>query len=102
MAENPTSGNSYCAVKGGIVSRVGTGSTGLLLGCCLLAAVSGCSFHRTEHGFILRSGRWTLQRDSEIPDLPAKDAADKPEVLPWRNRLKGYHLVPASFMDASP
>jgi hypothetical protein len=67
----------------------------LLLGffaCCLLAAAPGCAFHRTEHGFVLRSGHWTLERNREDPDSRPQVAAEKPELLPWRNRLKGYRL----------
>jgi hypothetical protein len=62
------------------------------LGCCLTAAVPGCSFHHTAHGFVLRSGQWSLERNRESPDPSAKEASDKPEVLPWRSRLKGYRL----------
>jgi hypothetical protein len=57
-----------------------------------LAAISGCSFHRTDHGFIVRSGPWTLERNREPPEVSPQVVADKPEVLPWRSRLKGYRL----------
>jgi hypothetical protein len=65
---------------------------GTVLGCCLLAAATGCSFHRTEHGFILRSGQWTLERNSQPLDAAAAPASEKPELLPWRNRLRGYRF----------
>jgi len=64
----------------------------MIAGCCLLAVASGCSFHRTEHGFILRSGQWSLERNSERPEPAAAAASEKPELLPWRSRLKGYRL----------
>ena len=72
--------------------RWGTQRVGVLLRCCLLVVISGCSFHRTDHGFVLRGGHWTLERNRQSPDLSAPEASDKPESLPWRSRLKGYRL----------
>ena len=63
-----------------------------LLACCLLATAAGCAFHRTEHGFVLRSNHWLLEHNRESLDLPAQAAAEEPETLPWRSRLKGYRL----------
>lgn len=74
----------------------------LLLGCCLMAASAGCSFQRTGRGFILGS-QWSLeyrhvpwlafrsgdavlgQDETSIHD---QQVADKPELLPWRSRLR--------------
>jgi len=68
-----------------------------MIGCCLLAAVAGCSFHRTADGFVLRSSHWTLEHNRDGSGNPAEVAADavekpKPELLPWRSRLQGYRL----------
>ena len=70
--------------------------------CCLLAATTGCNLHRDSHGYVLR-GQWALEC-GDVGCLPANGvagqcdycsdcavcAADqaKPEVLPWRARLK--------------
>ena len=86
----------------------------VLLGCCLLAAASGCQFHRTGHGFIIQGQPWSLIFDrgceAETGDpsscegcsrnpaaSSARQAAAKPELLPWRSRLKGYRLAARIF-----
>jgi hypothetical protein len=74
------------------VSREGSRKARIVLGCCLLAAVSGCSFHRTSQGFVLRNDHWSLEHFREAPELAEKETPDKPELLAWRSRLKGYHL----------
>lgn len=58
-----------------------------------MAVLSGCSFHRTAHGFVLRSGQWSLERNRVSPDLSVGEASERPEVLPWRSRLRGYRLA---------
>jgi hypothetical protein len=85
----------------------------LLLGCCLLAVAPGCCVHRTGHGFII-SSQWSLEyrhtpwltcRSANDADCTtceegcskgvensAAQAADRPELLPWRSRMKGYRL----------
>jgi hypothetical protein len=84
-----------------------------LVGCCLLAAASGCHFHRTGHGFIIGGRPWSLEFDrgctasadgeSACPSCasnftPSDDqAAAKPELLPWRTRLKGCRLAARIF-----
>jgi hypothetical protein len=73
----------------------GRGNTRIVLGCCLLAAISGCSFHRTSQGFVLHNDHWSLEHYRESPELAAvetPETPEKPELLPWRSRLKGYHL----------
>ncbi len=75
------------------MSRAGNRLAGVVFGCCLAAAISGCSFHRTAHGFVLRGGHWSLEHNREGPDTSARDASEKPETLPWRSRLKGYRLA---------
>ena len=74
------------------MSREGTRNARIVLGCCLLAAISGCSFQKTSQGFVLSSAHWTLEHNRESPDLSEKATPEKPELLPWRSRLKGYHL----------
>ena len=85
-----------------------------LFGCCLLAAASGCQFHRTGRGFVIQGEPWSLVFDrgcaaeagesppckncSRIADVSSADqAAVKPELLPWRSRLKGYRLAARLF-----
>jgi len=70
--------------------------------CCLLVAATGCHLHRTGHGYILR-GQWSLEcgdtgfvsakgvngqceNCSASPACPTEQT--KPELLPWRTRLK--------------
>lgn len=72
----------------------------LLLGCCLLATVPGCSFRRPGHGFVLgsriawRSADATQGHDDASCDTGCAKCSesDKPELLPWRSRLKGHRL----------
>jgi hypothetical protein len=84
-----------------------------LVACCLLAAVAGCQFHRTGHGFIIRGQPWSLEFNrGDAPAADCQDACDgcargsapaadqpaaKPELLPWRSRLKGYRLAARFF-----
>jgi hypothetical protein len=77
---------------GGVVSLEGTKCARIVLGCCLLAAISGCTFHRTSQGFVLQSAHWSLEHNRESPEFAEKENSDKPELLAWRTRLKGYHL----------
>ena len=81
-----------------------------LVGCCLLAAASGCQLHQTGRGFVIQGHPWSLTFDrgceaetddpspckscSRNPAVSSADqAAAKPELLPWRSRLKGYRLA---------
>jgi hypothetical protein len=94
---------------------------GVLLGGCLMTASSGCLWHRTDQGFLFGSQRsaqcshvpwlrfWSRERvdpggdsagyaDSfDRPTLSAKQAADRPEVLPWHSRLKNSRLAARLF-----
>lgn len=84
----------------------GTNSLRILFcGWMLLAAV-GCQIQRTGHGILCR-GRWSLELDTRRPSeieaeqakaascdaVVANDSHPKPELLPWRSRLKGYRLA---------
>lgn len=77
--------------------------------CCLLAGATGCQAHRTGRGFVLRS-QWSLEygdtEGSAVPttETPSEVAApgsarsleqisSKPELLPWRGRLKNHRLA---------
>lgn len=70
--------------------------------CCVLVAATGCSLHRAGHSCVLR-GQWSLEcgdggclqpsgvfgqceNCSDCTVCPADQT--KPEVLPWRARLK--------------
>ena len=82
--------------------------TDALIACCLLAATSGCLLQRPPDGSIF-SNPW-LQASDHAPWLKFRSAtatatdadsyaaekggstADKPELLPWRSRLKSYRL----------
>ena len=85
--------------------------TGVLIGCCLLAATSGCLFQRPPDGSIFGNpwlqtcdhAPWLKFRSAKDADTRNPDAdsyaadkgdseADKPELLPWRSRLKSYRL----------
>jgi hypothetical protein len=76
---------------------------------CLLMAAPGCQYNRTGRGFTVRS-QWALEYgDTEgtpvqvagkpsdsIPVVavqPAEPAQAKPELLPWRARLKNRYLA---------
>ena len=93
---------------------------GIVVGCCLAVAISGCACHRTGHGFVL-SSPWSLEYNrSHAPWLAFRSAKDppcdtrnsdcvvtdkggvvsQPDVLPWRSRLKGYHLGVRIFRGA--
>ena len=87
-------GDDAVAHQGGAnaLSRPGTSRVAAILGCCLAAMISGCSFHRTGDGFVLRSNHWSLEHHRDGPAPSATQAPDRPELLPWRNRLKGYRL----------
>jgi hypothetical protein len=76
----------------GVVPQMGIRNAQIIVGCCLLAAVSGCAFHRTDQGFVLRSPHWSLEHYRESPDSSKEETPDNPELLAWRSRLKGYHL----------
>jgi len=76
-------------------------------GCCLLLAATGCRFHQTGRGFIVR-GQWSLECEcKDIPRLSfAADQSDnpsieqsqaKPELLRWRIRRRGYRLAARLF-----
>ena len=103
----------------------------ILAGCCLLVAPLGCSFHRTERGFVVGS-QWSLEYNhvpwlafrsandadcdhgdgnpvagnaekSAESDAPsAQKVAGKPELLPWRGRLRGYRLGARIFRKNEP
>ena len=40
----------------------------------------------------MRSAHWSLEHYRETPDTTEKETSDKPELLAWRSRLKGYHF----------
>ena len=86
---------------------------GTFLGCFLGLAASGCSLHRAGQGQVSGSQwtpSWLMSRSAQNADACAADcgcggiqrdcivsqrasiAADKPELLPWRSRLRGYRL----------
>ena len=92
---------------------------GIVFGCGLLAATSGCSFHRTGHGFVVGS-QWSLEYNrtpwltfrsadgvdpgDDPSDLKLADddsVAKRPELLPWRSRLKGYRFGARIFRGRS-
>jgi hypothetical protein len=66
-----------------------------------MAAAAGCQLNRTGHGYMLR-GQWSLECNhttgcaatnsgdncSEISACPTAQSQEKPELLPWRSRLK--------------
>jgi len=72
--------------------------------CCLVSA-AGCRFHRTGNGFVIR-GQWSLEWEN-LPRLSFNEAAARPEaektavpdqparpeLLPWRGRLRGYRIA---------
>jgi hypothetical protein len=73
---------------------------GIVFGCCLGTALTGCVWHRSD-GWL--ADQHILPRFSPSPtsikDSVVAHRADhrsttesKPELLPWRSRLKGYHL----------
>ena len=80
--------------------------TSIFLGGCVLWAALGCQIQRTGHGILCR-GRWSLEIDTRRPaEIEAErataamaEASDvprlpqQPEIIPWRNRLKGYRLA---------
>jgi hypothetical protein len=81
----------------------------MLFCCCLSVAASGCLFNRTSDGYAFNnpwssqggwfpglksglakpadSGRTAV--DSRQLDTDRSVAAEKPELMPWRSRLKG-------------
>jgi hypothetical protein len=77
---------------------------GIVLGCCLATALPGCISHRSGGG----NDGWLAQRNYFSWSGPKSPAAKestasqdgnsrsvaevKPELLPWRSRLRGYHL----------
>jgi hypothetical protein len=80
-------------------------SLGTLLGCCFLAAAPGCFFQRTETGVAVYRPTPSLGSDSQTADrrnipMPEEKAKaskthsdeDKPELLPWRSRIKDQFL----------
>ena len=77
-------------------------------GFCLVLVVAGCSFHRTGRGFILR-GQWALECERHrIPRLSFADnrtdepsverISERPELLRWRIRRRGYRLASRLFV----
>jgi hypothetical protein len=80
-----------------------------IVASCLLAAFSGCQFHRTCSGYALR-GQWSLECERIPPKLSCQpDCANpsgeqqveqapvEPERLPWRTRLRGCRLASRIF-----
>jgi hypothetical protein len=74
---------------------------GALLGCCLLAAAPGCVFSRAETSSA--SQRFGSLEDHRLRSTASEDAAErdtneniaarspdggKPELLPWRSRIR--------------
>ena len=81
--------------------------TGIVFGCCLWTTVPGCLGHRTgqsswipvNNHFSWLQSHSTKDADVDLRDVhsaePKSDrsvADDKPELLAWRSRLKGYRL----------
>ena len=74
---------------------------GIVFGCCLGTALPGCLGHRSGG-----SGGWLAENNYffslKSPSVKETDSAKldadrsvteaKPELLPWRSRLKGYRL----------
>jgi hypothetical protein len=86
------------------------GLQAIVAGCCLLAAATGCHFHRANHGYAVRSlespeyddsvrlaagTNAPLKADEAVasPSQANGTTVSKPEVLPWRSRLRGYRLA---------
>jgi len=94
-----------------------------LLGCCLLLTASGCALHRTDRGLVL-SSQWSLElnrtpwlafrankdvgyslsegkqgtaKSLDRPMTSEEWAASRPELLPWRSRLKEHRLASRLF-----
>jgi hypothetical protein len=80
---------------------------------CLFAGAAGCQFHRTGHGFVLRS-QWSLEysdtngvvaqgidkaSESSSPDAvrPIDRVQSEPELLSFRNRFKNHRLAARLF-----
>ena len=85
----------------------------IAVAACVAVSATGCRFHRTGHGFILRS-QWSLEygdtdcataqgidkpseKFSPNSARPAEQAQVNPELLPWRSRLKNHHLAARLF-----
>jgi len=94
----------------------------LLVGCLLLTG-PGCALHRTDHGLVL-SSHWSLElnrlqldRDSgnssvakkqesteqgtakslDRPKTSQEWASSRPELLPWRNKVREHRLAARLF-----
>jgi hypothetical protein len=82
---------------------------------CLAVSATGCKCHRSDRGFLVRS-QWSLeygntdgavaqgidkpQRPEGVAPASARpdvQAQAKPEVLPWRSRLKEHRLAARLF-----
>ena len=99
----------------------------LLVGCLLLTA-PGCALHRTDHGLVL-SSQWSLElnrlhldRDSDRSSVAKKHesteqrtaksldrpktsqdwASSRPELLPWRNKVREHRLAARLFNRQKP
>jgi hypothetical protein len=87
-----------------VVARCKTRCILIAVAACVAVSATGCQFHRTGHGFMLRS-QWSLEygdtdgamaqgidkpSDKLSPDSvrPASQAQADPEILPWRSRLR--------------
>ena len=66
-----------------------------LAGCSLIVALAGCQFHRTGHGFVLRS-QWSLECDHCRPRLtfgPQK-GTEQPQLADQTAGKGDRHLLP--------
>jgi hypothetical protein len=87
------------------------------LAVSLLTTAAGCQFHKTGQGFIVRS-QWALEYGdtngavaqdsfkslagvSPASTQQTEPAQIKPELLPWRSRLKG-RLAASRFLRQAP
>jgi hypothetical protein len=85
---------------------------------CLLIVAPGCQYNRTGRGFTLRS-QWALEYGDTEATLaqapnkpsdsvsvaathPAEPVQAKPELLPWRARLKNRYLAARLLAQTEP
>ncbi len=75
---------------------------GIILGCCLWTAAPGCVGPRSGqvgHGWMAAMNPLSWSSSPTVAKTESADADEqlaatesKPELLPWRSRLKGYRL----------
>ncbi len=72
--------------------RYATDRAGVLLaGCLLMGAMAGCQFHRNGSGGWFSTPDFAGRQDaaSRGAEPAIAGTTSKPELLPWRTRLKG-------------